>query len=53
MKSDYTYDLDDFFDFTIDLVRFYKNNNITTVIESDFSSSKKLDSIYSFLQNER
>jgi len=45
--------LDNFFDFTSDLVTFYKNNNITPVIESDFSSSEKLDSVYSFLENER
>ena len=45
--------IDNFFDFTSDLVTFYKNNNITPVIESDFSSSEKLDSIYSFLENER
>ena len=47
------YALDNFFDFTSDLVSFYKNNNITPVIESDFSSSRKLDSVYSFLENER
>ena len=45
--------LDEFFDFTSDLVSFYKNNNITPVIESDFSSSEKLYSVYSFLKNER
>jgi len=45
--------LDNFFDFTNDLVSFYKKNNITPVIESDFSSSEKLNSIYSFLENER
>ena len=45
--------LQNFFDFTNDLVSFYKKNNITPVIESDFSSSEKLDSIYSFLENER
>ena len=45
--------LNNFFDFTSDLVSFYKNNNITPVIESDFSSSEKLDSVYSFLENER
>ena len=33
------YALDNFFDFTSDLVSFYKKNNITPVIESDFSSS--------------
>jgi len=47
------YDLDNFFDFTNDLVSFYKQNNITPLIESDFSSSEKLDSVYSFLENER
>jgi len=47
------YALDNFFDFTSDLVSFYKNNNITPLIESDFSSSKKLESVYSFLGNER
>jgi len=45
--------LDKFFDFTSDLVSFYKNNNITPLIESDFSSSEKLDSVYSFLENDR
>ena len=53
ISQKYLYDLDDFFDFTIDLVRFYKNNNITPVIESDFSSSEKLAAVYSFLENER
>ncbi len=47
------FDLDNFFDFTSDLVSFYKNNNITPLIESDFSSIEKLDSVYSFLKNER
>ena len=47
------YALENFFDFTNDLVSFYKKNNITPVIESDFSSSEKLNSVYSFLENER
>ena len=47
------YDLDNFFNFTNDLVSFYKKNNITPVNESDFSSSEKLSSVYSFLENER
>ncbi len=47
------YSLDNFLDFTSDLVSFYKNNNITPVIESDFLSSEKLDSVYSFLENEK
>jgi len=46
------YALENFFDFTNDLVSFYKKNNITPVIESDFSSSEKLYSVYSFLENE-
>jgi hypothetical protein len=45
--------LENFIDFTKDLVSFYKKYNITPVIESDFSSSEKLDSVYSFLKNER
>jgi len=47
------YELENFFYFTKDLVSFYKKNNITPVIESDFSSSEKLGSVYSFLENER
>ena len=52
ISEKYLYALDNFFDFTSDLVSFYKNNNITPVIESDFSSSNKLNSVYSFLENE-
>jgi len=52
ISEKYLFALDNFFDFTSDLVSFYKNNNITPVIESDFSSSEKLDSVYSFLENE-
>ena len=44
------YALENFFNFTKDLVSFYKKNNITPVIESDFSSSEKLDSVYGFLE---
>ena len=43
--------LEYFCDFTRELVCFYKNNNITPVIETDFSSSEKLDSVYSFFKN--
>tara|TARA_B100002051_G_scaffold83998_1_gene80160 strand:- start:200 stop:997 length:798 start_codon:yes stop_codon:yes gene_type:complete len=43
--------LNEFYDFTRDLVSFYENNNITPVIETDFTSSEKLDSVYSFLRN--
>ena len=42
--------LDDFYGFTIELVRFYKNNNITPVIETDFASTEKLESVYSFFR---
>ena len=42
--------LDYFYEFTRDLVCFYKNNNITPVIETDFASLEKLDSIYSFFK---
>ena len=41
--------LEYFFEFTKDLVCFYKNNNIIPVIETDFSSLEKLESVYSFL----
>jgi len=53
ISEKYLYALENFFDFTNDLVSFYKENNITPVIESDFSSSEKLDSVYSFFENER
>ena len=45
--------LNNFYDFTNDLVSFYKRKNITPVIESDFSSSEKLASVYSFLENNK
>ncbi len=45
--------LEDFYGFTKDLVSFYKNNNIIPVIETDFTSSEKLNLVYSFFRNER
>ena len=42
--------LEDFHDFTRELVCFYKDNNITPVIETDSSSSEKLNSAYSFFR---
>ena len=51
ISEKYLYSLENFFNFTRDLVHFYKKNNITPVIETDFSSSKKLDSVYSFFEN--
>ena len=47
------YSLEDFCDFTRDLVGFYKNNNITPVIETDFASTEKLNVVYEFFRNER
>ena len=44
--------LEYFYFFTKNLVQFYVNNNITPVIESDFSSSEKLNSVYRFFDNE-
>ena len=52
ISEKYLNSLDDFYNFTRDLVCFYKNNNITPVIETDFSSSEKLSSVYSFIKNE-
>ena len=51
ISEKFLYALDNFFDFTRDLISFYKTNNIVPVIESDFSSSEKLSSVYSFLKN--
>jgi hypothetical protein len=53
ISEKYLYSLENFFDFTKDIVCFYKKNKITPVIETDFSSSEKLNSVYSFLGNER
>ena len=51
ISEDFLCSLDDFHEFTRDLVCFYKNNNITPVIETDFASSEKLDSIYDLFRN--
>jgi len=53
ISEKYLCSLDYFYDFTKDLVCFYKNNDIIPVIETDFASSEKLDSIYSLLGNEK
>tara|TARA_B100000886_G_scaffold298213_1_gene226256 strand:- start:1823 stop:2626 length:804 start_codon:yes stop_codon:yes gene_type:complete len=53
ISEKYLSSLDDFYDFTRDLIFFYKNNNITPVIETDFSSSKKLNYVYGLFRNER
>ena len=51
ISEDFLNSADDFYDFTIDLVRFYSNNNIIPVIETDFASPKKLENVYSFFRN--
>jgi len=53
ISEKYLCSLEYFYNFTRDLVCFYKKNNITPVIETDFASSEKLNSVYSFLKNER
>ena len=47
------FSLENFNDFTRDLVCFYKKNNITPVIETDFASSEKLDYIYRLFSHEK
>ena len=49
ISDKYLCSLDDFYDFTRDLVCFYKKNNITPVIETDFASAEKLNTIYGFI----
>ena len=50
ISEKFLYSLENFLDFTSDLVNFYKRNHITPVIESDFYSSEKLNCVYSFLE---
>ena len=50
ISEKYLNSLQDFYAFTEDLVIFYKNNNITPLIETDFSSSEKLSFVYSFFK---
>ena len=47
----YLSSLNDFFLFTKDLISFYIENNITPVIETDFTSSEKLDIVKSLFKN--
>ncbi|MDA9745888.1 hypothetical protein N9V09_00560 [Prochlorococcus sp. AH-736-K20] len=53
ISKKYLYSLGGFYDFTKDLVVFYKNNNITPLIETDFSSTEKLSSVYKLFKNDR
>ncbi len=41
--------LDNFYEFTKDLINVYLDNDICPVIETDFSSTEKLNEIYNFL----
>ena len=50
ISEKYLNSLHDFYAFTEELVLFYKNNNITPLIETDFSSSEKLSFVYSFFK---
>ena len=50
ISEKFLYALENFFDFSNDLISFYKKNKITPVIESDFSSLDKLNSVYSFFR---
>ena len=50
ISENYLYSVQEFCSFTRDLVDFYKNNNITPLIETDFSSSERLKSVYSFFR---
>ena len=53
ISEKYLSSLDNFYDFTRDLVYFYRANNIIPLVETDFATSEKLESVYSFFGNER
>ena len=50
ISEKFLYSLEEFYYFTRELVVFYKKNNITPIIETDFASSDKLDYVYSFFR---
>ncbi len=50
ISDKYSSSLEEFYFFTKDLVDFYYENNITPVIETDFSSLKKLNLIYDLVK---
>ena len=50
ISDSFLYSLDDFYSFTGDLICFYKENNITPIIETDFSSSEKFDTVCGFFR---
>ena len=51
ISENFLYSLENFNDFTRNLSCFYKKNNITPVIETDFSSLDKLNSINSLFRS--
>jgi len=50
ISEKFLYSLEEFFNFTRDLIFFYENNNITPLIETDFATEEKLDSLYGFFR---
>ena len=50
ISENFLFAIEDFYDFTRDLVHFYEDNNITPLIETDIVSSHELDFIYSFFR---
>ena len=51
ISGKYINSLDNFLSFTKDLVEIYLDNNICPLIETEFSSLEKLETIYTFLKN--
>ena len=51
ISENYINSLENFYSFTKDLVALYLENNITPVIETDFSSIQKLEFIYKLLNS--
>ena len=47
----YLNSLENFNTFTKDLIQIYLDNNICPLIETEFSSLEKLETIYNFLKN--
>tara|TARA_B100000287_G_C20597078_1_gene766545 strand:+ start:642 stop:1430 length:789 start_codon:yes stop_codon:yes gene_type:complete len=47
IANEYLDSLDNFYSYTKELIKFYLDNNIIPVIETDFSSSTKVELIYS------
>ncbi len=51
ISNEYLNSLDRFYHFSRDLINFYRDNNITPVIETDFYSDEKLDLIDRLFRN--